>query len=116
MIYFPFCIVIIFFETAGFQLSLSLIECNHILLLYSCPCLKAITACLFFSEDIVPVLKLKSFSACSWIWKPCCKEELAFTLVPIGHLPLFILIRPLSTLLVMLHASWCQLISSYRYA
>lgn len=113
---FFFCIVIIFCETSGFQLLLSLIECNHILFLYSCSCLKAVTACFFFYEDTVPMLKLKSLSAWSWILKPYCKEELAFTLVPSGHLTLFILIQLLCTLLVMPNASWCRLISSYRCA
>lgn len=107
-----------FLETAGFQLFLSLIESNHILLLHSFSYLIAITGSFFFpSWDIVSMLKLrKSLPACSQSGRLCAKGECAFTLVPTGHLTSFILIRLLSTLLVMLHASWCRLISSYRSA
>lgn len=77
MVYFLF-VLSFFFETVGFQVLLSLIDCNHILLLFSCSCLKAVIACLFFSQDTIPMLKLKSFSACSWICEALLQGRVCF--------------------------------------
>lgn len=76
MIYFIFVLSLFFFERVGFQVLLSLIDCNHILLLHSCSCLKALIACLFFSKNTVPVLKLKSLSVCSWICEALLRKNL----------------------------------------